>query len=71
MITALEVELPNGGTITIAAWVSDLDGVNVVQIDTSAGDPPNRIRINLNEAPVWDGDPDADEHPGAHFPEAS
>lgn len=64
-ITALEVELPNGESIVIVAWVSDLDGVNVVQIDTTAG--AGRVRVNLNDAPVWDGNPATDEHPGAFF----
>lgn len=41
----------------------------VVQIDT--GSATGRIRINLNDAAVWDGDPDLDSHPGAYFKEES
>lgn len=37
----------------------------VVQIDT--GENTGRIRINLNDAPVWDGDPSTDEQPGSLF----
>lgn len=37
----------------------------VVQIDT--GVRTRRLRVNINDAPVWDGDPQTDEHPGAWF----
>lgn len=33
------------------------DGVAVVQLDTNGA---GRVRINVNDAPVWDGDPEAD-----------
>lgn len=49
--------------VQVGVWTSDLDGVTVVQIDTGAS---GRLRINLNDADVWDGDPDADEQPGRH-----
>lgn len=56
----LSVDVPSvGATIDIGVWVSDLDGVPVVQIDTT--DALGRIRINLNEAPVFDRDPDAQQ----------
>lgn len=35
----------------------------VVQIDT--GDRTGRLRVNLNDAPVWDGNPLTDPAPGA------
>lgn len=50
----------------VSAYVSDMDGTTVLQVDTSDG---GRIRINLNDAPIWDGDPNTDERPGAHFKE--
>lgn len=37
----------------------------VVQIDT--GEATGRIRVNLNDAPIWDGNPDTDSVPGAFF----
>lgn len=37
----------------------------VVQIDT--GDATGRIRVNLNDAPIWDGDTLTDDTPGAYF----
>ncbi len=37
----------------------------VVQIDT--GERTGRVRVNLNEAPIWDGDPMNDDAPGAHM----
>lgn len=37
----------------------------VVQIDT--GGLTKRLRVNVNDAPVWDGDPQTDQHPSGHF----
>ncbi|WP_394941158.1 hypothetical protein [Psychromicrobium sp. YIM B11713] len=37
----------------------------VVQIDTDHS--TNRLRINVNDAPVWDGNPQTDEAPGRYF----
>lgn len=51
--------------VKIAQWNADHDGVHVVQIDTPIGG--GRIRVNLNDAPIWDGDPEEDSRPGAHF----
>lgn len=51
--------------IEVQLWNAEHDGVRVVQIDTATGS--GRIRINLNDAPIWDGDPDTDARPGAHF----
>jgi hypothetical protein len=41
------------------------DGVPVVQIDTN--EDTGRIRVNINDAPVWDGDPVTDQIPGANY----
>ena len=46
----------DGAIIAINAWVSQVSGVTVVQIDTN-GDS-GRIQISLNDSTVWDGDPD-------------
>lgn len=43
--------------LEVQVWQSDLDGVDVVQIDTA--DHDGRFRINVNEAPVWDLDPES------------
>jgi hypothetical protein len=50
--------------IEVQLWNAEHDGVRVVQIDTPG---EGRLRINLNDAPIWDGDPATDERPGAHF----
>lgn len=47
----IRVTLGNGAEIMVAAW-RGCDGVPVVQIDT---DRTGRVRINLNDAPVWEG----------------
>jgi hypothetical protein len=41
------------------------DGVTVVQIDTPAD--AGRVRINLNDGPIYDGDPDTDDAPGSEL----
>lgn len=41
------------------------DNVPVVQIDSEGVE--GRLRINLNDAPIWDGDPETDERPGANL----
>ncbi|WP_156250935.1 hypothetical protein [Pseudactinotalea terrae] len=57
---ATELEHPAGAG-TVQTWVGD-DGVPVFQIDSNA---TGRIRVNLNDAPVWDGDPETDESASA------
>lgn len=37
----------------------------VVQIDT--GESTGRLRVNINDATVWDGDPQTDRRPGGWF----
>lgn len=57
---SMSVDVPAvGATITVGVWVSDVDGVPVVQIDTT--DNSGRIRVNVNEGPVFDADPEADD----------
>lgn len=52
------VRLPLDADLGINAkvWRSDLDDVPVVQIDTEGS--MGRLRVNLNDAPIWDGDPE-------------
>lgn len=40
------------------------DHASVVQIDTGQFEG-QRLRVNLNDAPIWDGDPQTDERPGS------
>lgn len=60
-----------GREVEVGIWPAhpELDGNDpeavVVQIDT--GERTGRIRVNLNEAPIWDGDPSTDEQPGSLF----
>lgn len=53
-----------GPIVAVNVWVGD-DGTTVVQVDTVR--ETGRLRINLNDSPVWDGNPDTDEAPGANF----
>lgn len=54
-----ELEHP-AGVGRVQTWVSDMDSVPVFQIDTD-GETRGRIRVNLNDAPIYDGDPETDE----------
>lgn len=47
----------------VQMWLGH-DGVTVVQIDVPPG--VGRVRVNLNEGAIWDGDPDTDEAPGEY-----
>lgn len=51
----LEFELPGG--VEVAAWYG-ADGEMVVNVETQAG--TGRVRVNLNEAVLFDGDPERD-----------
>jgi hypothetical protein len=44
-------------------FVSDLDGAHVVQLDTT--ETTGRVRVFINDG--YDGDPNIDEPPGAHY----
>lgn len=55
-----EVVVPD---VEVDTWFGE-DDTPVVQIDTHRGH--GRLRINLNDGVVWDGDPETDERPGAH-----
>lgn len=54
---AMVVTIP-GGEVLVSAYVSDVDGVPVIQVDTNPGS--GRLRVNLNDGTLWDGDPDTD-----------
>lgn len=47
--------------VEVDTWFGE-DDTPVVQIDTHRGH--GRLRINLNDGVVWDGDPETDERPG-------
>jgi hypothetical protein len=49
--------------VSVIVYTSDVDGVTVVQVSTSQ---PGRLRINLNDADIWDGDPEVHEQPGPY-----
>ncbi|MGJ6127030.1 hypothetical protein QN239_31055 [Mycolicibacterium sp. Y3] len=51
--------------MAMSGWVSELDGARVVQIDTFEG--AGRVRVMINDGPVYDGDPQTDEPPGAQY----
>ena len=52
----------------ISTWFAD-DNTPVVQIDTQRIE--GRLRINLNDAPIFDGDPETEEPPGGYIDEFS
>jgi hypothetical protein len=41
---------------TVATFISEVDGVTCVQIDTDGHE--GRIRVYLNEDAIWDADPE-------------
>ena len=45
--------------VVVLAYVSDVDGATVIQVDTLAD--TGQVRIYLNEGIVWSGDPEAEE----------
>lgn len=44
--------------IEVQTWTSEIDGVPVVQIDT---DDVGRMRVYINDGPIYDQDPNKDE----------
>lgn len=56
------------GIESVTTFVSD-DGVDAVQIDTHPGG--GRLRINLNDGAIWDGDPEDNDLPLADQHEAA
>ncbi len=53
------------GAVMTSGFVSDLDAAHVVQIDTA--ESVGRVRVFINDGAVYDGDPETDEPPGAHY----
>lgn len=56
----------HGNRYEVAMWLGP-DGVPVVQIDTPSRSDDERVRVNLNDAPIWDGYPARDELPDSEF----
>ncbi|MGO1849378.1 hypothetical protein [Microbacterium sp.] len=54
LVDAAAVASETAGAITVGIWISDYDGVPVVQIDVP--DTAGRFRINVNDAAIWDQD---------------
>lgn len=55
-------DVMNAPHVALGLYVSDVDGAQVVQIDTS--DATGRLRIYLNDATVWDDDPETGDPDG-------
>lgn len=49
----------NGPGLRAETWLAEIDSAQVVQIDTDAS--VDRLRVNVNEATVYDADPDTNE----------
>ncbi|MGQ3384468.1 hypothetical protein [Glutamicibacter sp. TV12E] len=54
-----EVELYGA---TAQLYISDLDNTLVAQIDTFGVPAGAKIRVNLNDGPIWDADPEQHHH---------
>ena len=48
----------------VTCFTGEADGVPVFQIDTD-GEMPRRVRVNLNDAVLYDGNPEVDDTPPA------
>lgn len=57
--------MDHGDPVTVEVWPSAIDEATVVQVDSSEG--VGRLRINVNDGAVYDGDPDSDDPPGRFF----
>lgn len=53
------------GEVSVCEFASLLDDARVVQIDTT--ETTGRVRVFINDGTVFDGDPETDEAPGAHY----
>ncbi len=51
--------------VAVCGYVSDRDGAQVVEIDTTEG--TGRVRVVINDGTIYDGDPMTDEPPGEHY----
>lgn len=45
--------------IEVHVYRSPIDGALVVQIDTT--EDTGRVRVNINDGRLWDGDPETEE----------
>lgn len=54
--------------VAVCGFVSSLDGAHAVQIDTTAA--TGRVRVMINDGSIYDGDPETDAPPGAHYQDA-
>lgn len=53
------VSLGNERDVDVDVWPAEADDAIVVQIDT--GEKTGRIRVNLNDSPIYDGRTERDE----------
>lgn len=51
--------------VEVSDFASAFDDAHVVQIDTT--ETTGRVRVFINDGAVYDGDPETDEPPGAHY----
>lgn len=51
--------------LAVCGYVSDRDGAQVVEIDTT--EATGRVRVVINDGTVYDGDPNTDEPPGEYY----
>ncbi|RUP26152.1 MAG: hypothetical protein EKK51_31015 [Mycolicibacterium sp.] len=51
--------------LAVCGYVSDRDGAQVVEIDTT--EDTGRVRVLIGEGVIYDGDPNTDEPPGRHY----
>lgn len=58
-------QAPPVAGVRVVAWPAQLDDATVVQVDTTAD--AGRVRININDGPVYDGHPEEDAPPGRFY----
>lgn len=51
--------------LAVCGYVSDRDGAQLVEIDTT--EDTGRVRVLIGEGVIYDGDPNTDEPPGRHY----
>lgn len=61
----LDEDLTDQEGVAVCGYRSSIDEATVVDIDTVTG--AGRLRVHINDGVIYDGDPDTDNPPGAHY----
>ena len=63
----LDADTTELAELAVCGYVSDHDGAQVVEIGTT--EDTGRVRVLINAGVIYDGTPETDEPPGAHYDE--